>query len=66
MTLSPSESSVASIPSRFMAAAASSADSTVIPATNRLESLRPIADRSENLRSVFCRDIQIKNERNNS
>ena len=47
-----------------MASAASSAASTVMPATNRLESLRPSADRSEKDRSRWFRDIPIKNERN--
>ena len=51
------------MPSAFTRAAACSASSTVIPATNRLERRVPKEERSEKLRNPLLRDIAINIER---
>src|SRR5271170_8159580 len=66
VTLSPSESRVAAMHSRLTRSHAASTSSTVIPATKRPESFRPIDERSENARKLLFRESAINADRSKS
>src|ERR1700734_2410178 len=63
VTLSPKESSVAAMPSLLTRSQTARTSSTDMPATKRLDILRPIEERSEKERKdLFC-ERAIKNDR---
>ena len=63
VTLSPKASRVTTMPSRLSSAAAAMASSTVMPATKRCETRRPMEELSENLRKGLLVERPMKKER---